>query len=144
MIATSGSTMSDETAALLREIPGGRALLAWFNRPPDFGDAEVIGLHLDRRGPSTLQVETKGPEDNVVATFTLGAWIDVSLRGFGHQNVIGGLVLRRAGERVAADFETGVGLEPGDIEMELMPCFGAHGTIRANVTGVIFQKSRTV
>jgi hypothetical protein len=133
---------SDETASLLSELPGGRELLQWFAGEPDFGDAEIVSLHLDRKGPSTLRIEIGRGARYAVITFLLGHWIDVSLRGFSDQNVIGGLALKRAGERELAPWEMGVGVLPGDTEIELAPCFGASGTIRARVLGVNLEPTR--
>ena len=127
-----------ETAELLQNVPGGRELLDRLDGEPNFGDAEVIGLHLDRNGTSTLQIETQGRHPTTV-TFHFEQWIDLSLRGFSQQNVIGALKLRPASERDIAPWELGVGLVPGDIEMELEPCFGVNGTIRARIKSVEFQ-----
>lgn len=135
----------DETVSLLRALPGGAELVAWFAGPVAFGDAEVVGLHLDREGPSTLVLRLDHPRGGAAITLVLAGWIDVHLDGFSHQNVVGGLALRRAGERAVRPWERGVGLEPGDLEIELMPCFGANGTIRAGVREVSvkpFARSR--
>jgi hypothetical protein len=41
-----------ESASLLVSVPGGQKLLKWFSGLPNFGDAEIIALNLDRKGPS--------------------------------------------------------------------------------------------
>jgi hypothetical protein len=129
-----------ETASLLASAPGGQELLKWFSGLPNFGDAEIIALHLDRKGPSSLIVEVYQPSRKALVTFVLGDWIDVRMTGFSHQNVIGGLILKRAGEREIAPWEVGVGATPGDIEIELQPCFGASGVIRATLLRVEMKK----
>jgi hypothetical protein len=132
---------AEETASLLASAPGGRDLLNWFAGPPNFGDAEIIALNLDRKGPSALIVEVYQPSRKALVTFVLGDWIDVRITGFSHQNVIGGLRLKRAGERDIAPWETGVDAKLGDIEIELAPCFGASGVIRATLLRVMMSSN---
>src|SRR5579871_2535990 len=121
-----------ETAKLLEGVPGGKELVSLFPGAPDFGDAEIVALHLNRAGSSTLAIKVCNIEKPALVTFTLGHWIDVQLMGFSHQNVIGGLTLRRAAEREAGWSEVGVGFAPGEVEIVMEPCFGANGVIRAN------------
>ena len=93
----------DETASILASIPGGKELLNWFGKKPNFGDAEVLSLNLNRDGPSTLCVgvykEVKSSHQAIIGTFTLCDMIDIALEGFGHQNVIEGLTIRGATKR---------------------------------------------
>jgi hypothetical protein len=130
-----------ETASLLALIPGGSELLQWFGSVPEFGDGEVVSLVLDRAGQSRLNVRLEHFGKMAVIGFELGPWIDVAVRGFSHQNVIGGLKLRRAGDRKIEPWEIGVGCEPGDIEIELEPCFGAYGCIRANISAITLEST---
>lgn len=127
-----------ETAAILRTIPGGNALLAWFRGAPEFGDAEVIELRLERAGDSLLRLALAGRDGrpSVACTFHLRDMIDVALEGFSHQNVIGGLHLRRAARGDVHPTLRGVGLMHADHEIELEPCAGAFGVIRATVESV--------
>jgi hypothetical protein len=125
-----------ETASLLAVIPGGPELLEWFDSVPEFGDGEVVSLVLDRAGQSRLSVRLEHFGKTAVIGFELGPWIDVALRGFSDQNVIGGLKLRRPGDRKIEPWEIGVGCKPGDVEIELEPCFGACGSIRANISAI--------
>jgi hypothetical protein len=127
----------NELAAALSEIPGGREVIDWFGDITDFGDSEVIRLTLDRQGPSQLVIALDWPTKSAIVTFELSAWIDVTLRGFSHQNVIGGLRLRRPEDREVDLWEQGVGLEPGEWMIELSPCFGACGKIRANIARIV-------
>jgi hypothetical protein len=125
-----------ETAAVLMKIPGGPELLEWCDGAPEFGDGEVVSLVLDRAGSSCLSIRLERLRKSAIVKFTLAAWIDVAVRGFSHQNVIGGLKLSPAGDRQIELWEQGVGCTPGELEIELEPCFGAYGTIRANVTSI--------
>ena len=130
-----------ETAALLSKLPGGPELLEWFDGVPEFGDAEIVSLVLDRAGQSRLSVRLDRFGKRATVAFTLEGWIDVAIGGFSHQNVIRGLKLRPAGERPIKAWERGVGCTPGELEIELEPCFGAYGTIRANIASITISAS---
>jgi hypothetical protein len=88
-----------ETASLLMAISGGAKLLEWFGGVPEFADAEIVCLVLDRAGQSRLGLRLEHFGKKAVINFEFGAWIDVAVRGFSNQNVIGGLKLRPAGDR---------------------------------------------
>ncbi len=103
--------MSDDSIEhIYDQIPGGQALLDWFGYVPSFHDAEIVGLDLRRTGQSLLRIhyfiapyvaehEQGGSyvfERHTVVTFALEDIMDLQLDGFSHQNVIGGLTLRRA------------------------------------------------
>jgi len=135
----------EETISILNEIPGGREVVAWFGGRPDFGDAEVVELRLVRKGLSRLRMAAvvseggkhKGPPfKHAVLDFSLRDMIDVHLDGFSHQNVVGGLILRRAQDRAMHPSLSGHGLVPGEVEIELAPCAGAFGTIRCTVAKI--------
>lgn len=126
----------DSLAKALAEIPGGDTLLDWFGDLVDFGDSEIICLVLNREGPSQLVIALDRPGKSVAVTFELSHWIDINIRGFSHQNVVGALVLQRAAERDVDPWELGVGLQPGEWIIALAPCFGASGTIRANISRI--------
>ena len=137
-----GSEALQETISILETIPGGPALIEWFGGWPEFGDAEILELRLVRRGPSLLRVATmvsaagkkQGPPfKHAVFDFTLRDMIDVHLDGFSHQNVIGGLILRRAQDQPVHPTLLGTGLVQGDVEIELEPYTGAYGTIRCTI-----------
>jgi hypothetical protein len=138
----------DETVEILKDVPGCLELLAWFGGVPNFGDGEVLGLSLDRAGPSRLRllaISSTGGRDSggflkrAIVTFNLADMIDVTIEGFSHQNVIGGLKLHRAPERKIHSSLLGIGAVASDLEIELEPCAGAFGKIRANVIGVSFE-----
>jgi len=132
-----------DTAELLREIPGGPELLTFFGGHVSFHDAEVASLTLDRAGGSRLVLNVLYGERWVTVAFALHQWIDVDLKGFSHQNVIYGLMIQRAGGREIHSLERGVGLEPGDFELILEPCFGAYGSIRAGIAKIEFLDGKT-
>jgi hypothetical protein len=112
----------------LTEIPGAFELRDWFGYWPDFHDAEVISLHLNRRGNSFLRVHTwdttkevdeKGnyvQTKHVVVEFILESVSDLCLNDFSGQNVISGLGI----EKTASGFRLALGA-----------CYGLAGTIDA-------------
>ncbi len=130
----------------MRSVSGGPELLAWFGYVPSFHDAEIIGLHLNRTGPSTLRIHTwdvtgkvdsKGffvHEKDVVVTFTLEEIESLELEGFSHQNVIGGLELNRIEAETSKFGMQSIRpprSQPDFYEIVLHPCYGLAGTIRA-------------
>jgi hypothetical protein len=62
--------------------------------------------------------------------------IDVTIEGFSHQNVVGGLTLRRAPNKATDPSLKGIGLKDPEFEIALAPCAGAFGTIRASITNI--------
>ncbi len=125
-----------ETQRLLATIPGGKELLEWFGGVASFGDSEVVRIHLDRESKSRLELAVDGRSSKVRVTFVLSDWVDMSVEGFSHQNVIGDLILEEASERKVAPWERGVGMLSGDHLITLAPIFGANGTIRATVSKI--------
>jgi Immunity protein 50 len=135
----------EETISILKEIPGGSEVIEWFGGWPEFGDAEVLELRLVRRGPSSLRLAAevsaagkhRGPPfKHAVFDFTLRDMIDVYLDGFSHQNVIGGLTLRRTKDQTVHRSLYGIGLVRGEVEIELEPCAGALGIIRCTIDNI--------
>lgn len=133
------------TVAVLNEIPGGSEVVEWFGGYPIFHDAEVLELRLVRKGPSSLRLaaitfpdgmSASTPPKHAVVTFNLSrhALIDIRLDEFSGQNVIYGLTLRRAVEARAAP--PGSDLSDGSIDIELEPCFGAFGRLRATIENI--------
>jgi Immunity protein 50 len=132
---------------VLNSIPGGPELLAWFGYVPSFHDAEIIDLHLNRTGPSTLRIhtwvmdpETKTEdwppfEKHVIVTFTVEDIVGLDLEDFSSQNVISGLVLRLIREDVPSFNMKWLHPPkplPDIYEIVLEPCYGLCGTIRAH------------
>jgi hypothetical protein len=125
------SPLQVTNAELLREVPGGPELLAWFGeRVPSFHDAEVLTLALDREGPCcTIRIYTfeMTPEVDANGYFVLKKHVVVCFRLMGvgklelydsnHQNVIYGLSIIRTAQ--------------GGYRLELEPCYGLFGSIEA-------------
>lgn len=141
-----------EEASLYDQLTGGPELVRYFGQVPSFGDGEILGLHLDRNGPSTLRVHgwevdrdrpdgTLGLERHAVVTFTLHGVMDLHLDGFSDQNLIGGLILRRAPDRPRGWNYLALNPDPhrDDIEMEIEPCYGRFGLIRARAVAITFE-----
>lgn len=146
--------IQDEQARIYAEVPGGPELLTHFGRTPAFGDIEVLSLSLDRDGPSTLRVHgwvvmdradgADVPERHAVVAFALDGVMDLQLDGFSIQDVIGGLILRRAPHRPKR--RDCLALDPlsQDIEIELEPCYGVPGLIRARSVSITFEPGEPV
>lgn len=113
--------------------------MEWFEGAPEFGDAEIVSLLLDRRGPGALRIALTSHAKSAIFVFELTAWIDADVRGFSHQNVIAGLKLLRVDEREMQPWELGVGCQPGEWLIELEPCFGAYGSIRADIARIVIE-----
>lgn len=130
-------------------IPGGSELLVWFGEVPTFHDAEIISLSLNRTGMSELKIYSwimTGKTDpsgrvvldkHAVVTFSLEGIMDLQLDGFSAQNVIQGLLLGPAKDRGRGDFHA-IPAAPDDIEIELLPCYGLDGFIRAKKVEISF------
>lgn len=110
------------------DIHGASELHDWFGNWPSFHDAEIISLHLNRRGSSSLRVHTwemtkevdeKGYyvlAKHVVVEFILESISGLNLNGFNHQNVIFGLEV----EKIDSGFR-----------LRLDDCYGLAGSIEA-------------
>jgi len=111
-----------------KDIHGASELYDWFGYWPSFHDAEIISLHLNRGGNSSLRVHTwemtKEVDEkgyyvlarHVVVEFILEAVSDLSLNGFNHQNVVFGLEV----EKIDSGFR-----------LRLDDCYGLTGSIEA-------------
>lgn len=135
------------------DLPGGAELLAWFGKQPTFHDAEIISLSLNRTGASELKIHGWIMTDDVdpngyivldkhaVVTFRLEGVMDLQLDGFSGQNVIAGLVLRYAIDRGRSCYYA-MPEDPRDVEIELIPCYGLDGFIRAKKVAISFNPGR--
>jgi len=139
-----------QTETIYTGIPGGPELIAWFDRVPDFHDAEIVSLTINRRTPSilrlhgwTMRLEERPPrriilDNHAVVTFTLEDIIDLQLNGFSHQNVIYGLALTRAPDRLDRKPFYSMPSSPDDYEIQIEPCYGLGGLIRCRKISVSF------
>jgi hypothetical protein len=144
---------SNQEISIYEEVSGGADLVRWFGQVPSFHDAEILGLHLHRKGPSVLrlhgwintgEVGQSGYfvlDRHAVVTFTLSEVMDLQLDNFSIQNVILGLILRRAPSRPERrGYLTDP--RPQDIEIELEPCYGLSGLIRARAVSITFEPGK--
>lgn len=122
------------------QISGAQDLIAWFGEWPTFHDAEVLELHLARRGTSFLRVltwKTSGDQtnpdgtsvrtDHVIVSLLIRDILDLSLHDFSTQNVIDGLAIDEEAE---------------GLRITLEPCFGLAGWIVAREVSVSFSPVR--
>jgi hypothetical protein len=148
-----GMTSNQETS-IYDAVSGGDDLLRWFGQVPSFHDSEILSLDLRRKGQSVLrlhgwintgQVGQGGYfvlDRNAIVTFTLSEVMDLQLDGFSIQNVIGGLILRRAPHRPERRGYLALDPLPQDIELELEPCYGLSGLIRARSVSITFEPGK--
>jgi Immunity protein 50 len=135
-------------------VSGGADLIRWFGHVPSFHDAEILSLQLRRKGQSVLRlhgwintgiVAQDGHyvlDRHAIVTFTLCEVMDLQLVGFGIQNVISGLVLRRAPDRPERRGYLALDPHPEDIEIELGPSYGLNGLIRARSVSTSFTPGK--
>jgi hypothetical protein len=123
----------------LTGIEGADSLYDWFGYWPDFHDAEVISLYLNRASESSLLIHTwemTSDMDNrgqyisakhVVVEFLLEGILDAHLEGFNHQNAIFGLEIQKtdAGFRLVLGACHGLSgsIESKEISLRLTPQF---------------------
>jgi hypothetical protein len=144
----------DKETTIYDAVSGGANLVRWFGHVPSFHDAEILSLHLRRKGQSILRLHgwtntgTVGRDGyyvldrHAIVTFTLNEVMDLQLDGFSIQNVIGGLVLRRAPDRPERRGYLALDPLPHDIEIELEPCYGLDGLIRARSVSITFAPGK--
>ncbi|MGH9733628.1 MAG: Imm50 family immunity protein [Candidatus Acidiferrales bacterium] len=92
----------------MADVDGADALFDWFGYWPDFHDAEILRLELNRTGESTISINTEECtteidaqgyyvlRKHVTVHFLLGGISDVELGEFSVQNVISGLEITRS------------------------------------------------
>ena len=141
---------SRQDASIYHEVAGGADLLQWFGQVPTFHDAEILSLDLRRNSESKLRLHgwiVTGETDrnglaildrHAVVTFALESLMDLQLDGFSAQNVIAGLFLRRASNEPARRNFLALDPMPQDIEIELEPCYGLSGIIRARSVSITY------
>jgi Immunity protein 50 len=141
-------------ASIYDAVSGGADLVRWFCQVPSFHDAEILSLELRRKGRTVLRLHgwistgEVGPDRyfvrdrHAIVTFTISGVMDLQLDGFSNQNVIGRLALRRAPDRPERRGYLALDPLPQDIEIELEPCYGLHGLIRARAVSITFEPGR--
>ena len=137
-----------ESTSIYLDIPGGREIVEWFGIAPTFHDAEIVSLDLRRRAASRLrlhywrrsrEVDEHGHyvlDRHAVITFILQDILDLQLDGFSPQNVVFGLILKRAPPRPDRKHFCAFDPSPNDYELELEPCYGLNGLIRCRKVSV--------
>ncbi len=138
----------DETAIILGQIPGGSDLLNWLQLSDGvrhgFGDDEIKKIVLDREGGSCLELMSGLTHDGIwleaKIEFVLADMVSVSIEGFSHQNVIGGLKVRKANQTNFHPSLLGIGAGTADHEIIIEPCAGAFGSIQATIIEIIVTR----
>ena len=109
-------------------IQGSAELHDWFGYWPNFHDAEIISLHLNRSGHSSMRAHTwemtKEIDQNgyyvltkhLVVEFVFENISGLDLNGFSHQNVVFGIEIQKT--------ESG-------FRLTLQGCYGMEGSIEA-------------
>ncbi|HTL00649.1 MAG TPA: Imm50 family immunity protein [Vicinamibacterales bacterium] len=109
------------------DIAGADGVIALFGRWPSFHDAEIVRLHLERDGVSTISIQLVGPSggcgDGRVVTFKMEGINELKLDGeaINSQNVISALVIAKTDRGTRLDFG---------------PCYGLAGSITAERVSV--------
>ena len=146
--------VSNKETSIYDAVSGGADLVRWFGQVPSFHDAEILSLDLRRKGQSVLRLHgwiNTGKvgqdgyfvlERHAIVTFTISGIMDLQLDGFSIQNVIGGLVLRRAPDRPERRGYLALDPLPQDVEIELEPCYGLDGLIRARAVSITFESGK--
>ena len=125
----------------LEAIEGAQELYDWFGHWPSFHDAEVVSLHLNRVGPSSLVVHTwemtSQVDDHnyfilakhVVVEFVLIEVSELELGGFSSQNVVFALDIKKLDE---------------GFRLRLAPCYGLAGTIEAKTVRIHLTPGKAI
>jgi Immunity protein 50 len=123
----------------IKDIHGASELHDWFGYWPDFHDAEIISLHLNRDGISSLRVHawdtTKEVDEkghyvtakHIVVDFILEKVSDLAMNGFSQQNVVSGLDI----EKIGSGFRVTLG-----------ECYGLAGSIEAERISLRFTPGK--
>jgi hypothetical protein len=110
------------------EITGAAELHDWFGYWPDFHDAEIMSLHLNRAGSSVLRLHTWETSKEVdhqgnyvqkkhlVVELGLNNISELDLHDFNNQNVISGLIINRS---------------DSGFRLQLGACYGLAGFVEA-------------
>jgi hypothetical protein len=123
------------TGTEIQNVPGAQQLVDWFGRWPSFHDAEVLSIHLNRSGFSSIRLHTWDMTDqvdpkgfyilrkHVVVSFTLEGLRDIELSRFSVQNVVSELNLIKTND---------------GFQLDLGPCYGVAGSLTASSIRIEF------
>jgi hypothetical protein len=118
------------------QIEGATDVVDWFGQWPSFHDAEVIEVHLKRKGRSFLRVwafqatsvvDETGHyvcDRHAIVTFALEGVSDLELADFSPQNVISSLTVE---------------VLPETVRLTMSPCFGVAGYLEASRVSVAVE-----
>lgn len=123
---------NDFSDSIYSSIAGGKELVNWFGRVPDFHDAEILDLHLKRAGASTLRIhgwnmtsKVKNKkfvlEKHAVVEFSFGWIVNLERDQFNQQNAIDRLEVSRVRHQEKLDV----------YEVSWEPAYGLGGLIQA-------------
>ena len=122
-------------------ILGADAVVAWFGEWPSFHDAEILSIHINRRGLSVMRIHTWNlssrldrtghfvREREAVIAFEFAGIKTLRLHGedVDRQNVIQGLGIERTDE---------------GYRLELAPCYGLAGELTVEQIAVHVEPGR--
>ncbi len=119
----------------LDEVPGASELFDWFGYWPDFHDSEVLSIHLDRSGTSSVRVhafdttdkvDEKGyfvAQKHVIVSFLLENVLTCDLKWFDTQNAVFEIALVRTedGFDLCLEYSHGVcgTITAGNVRIEM-------------------------
>ena len=112
--------------AILRDLPGGKALLSWFGCVPRFHDANLLEINLLSDRPSawtmTDQTDARGHfilDKHVTVTIFLDEVTQVSLNDFNLRGIIGTMEIIRIDDAYQVAWDVAYGVE-GSIRAKQM------------------------
>ena len=123
----------------LDTVEGAAQLYDWFGYWPDFHDAEIISLHLNRQRSSSLFIHTwdltKNVDDSgyyvctkhVVVEFLFESISQLALTGFSNQNVLFGLDIAKTNS---------------GFRLTLHECYGLAGQIEVGKLSIRFAPGK--
>jgi len=109
--------------AILRDLPGGKALLSWFGCVPRFHDANLLEINLLSDRPSLLRVHAWTMTDqtdarghfildkHVIVTISPREVRQISLNGFDLPGIIGVMEITKIDDAYQVDWDASYGVE---------------------------------
>lgn len=105
----------------LEQVPGAGALEAWFGYWPDFHDAEVVSLDVDRAGTSVLRIHATEFQDrfdwhgyypqekHAIVSFSMRDIVGLQLPEFSEKKVLSDLHIVQSQDGFEIDLEPTAG-----------------------------------